>query len=112
MSDMERKIYVTPVSEVVPLTGERLLDDGVEILNDGGRFAIITFHSMEDRIVKEKFKTWENPCTCPKDFPVCICGKKPLGKVITKKPVTSSEDEIRNNRRAHSCKLRIFERKR
>ena len=79
---------------------------------DSGRFAIITFHSMEDRIVKEKFKTWENPCTCPKDFPVCICGKKPLGRVITKKPVTSSEDEIKNNRRAHSCKLRIFERKR
>ena len=91
---------------------EKLLDDGVELLNDGGRFAIITFHSMEDRIVKDKFKTWENPCTCPKDFPVCICGKKPLGKVITKKPVTSSEDEIKNNRRAHSCKLRIFERKR
>ena len=88
---------------------EKMLDSSVELLNDGGRICVITFHSLEDRIVKEKFKTWENPCTCPKDFPVCICGKKPLGKVITRKPVTPSADEVKINRRAHSCKLRIFE---
>ena len=89
----------------------RMLDDSVELLGSKGRIAVITFHSLEDRIVKDKFRTWEDPCTCPKDFPYCVCGKKPLGKVITKKPVTASDDEIKNNRRAHCCKLRIFEKK-
>ena len=92
------------------LTGlEKMLEDSVELLDDGGRIAVITFHSLEDRIVKDTFKTWENPCTCPKDFPYCVCGKKPKGKVITRKPVTASADEIKSNRRAHCCKLRIFE---
>ncbi|SCW32658.1 16S rRNA (cytosine1402-N4)-methyltransferase [Ruminococcaceae bacterium YRB3002] len=89
---------------------ERMLDDSVELLNEGGRIAVITFHSLEDRIVKEKFRTWENPCTCPKDFPYCVCGNVPKGRVITKKPVVASDEEIKTNRRAHSCKLRIFER--
>ncbi len=88
-----------------------MLDSGIRILKDGGRMCIITFHSLEDRIVKDKFKMWENPCTCPKDFPVCVCGRKPLGKVITRKPVTASAEEIKSNRRAHSCKLRIFEKR-
>ena len=90
---------------------EKMLDDAVELLSPGGRIAVISFHSLEDRIVKDKFKTWENPCICPKDFPVCTCGRKPKGKVITKKPVTASPEEIKNNRRAHCCKLRIFEKK-
>ena len=90
---------------------EKMLDDAVELLSPRGRIAVISFHSLEDRIVKDKFKTWENPCICPKDFPVCTCGRKPKGKVITKKPVTASPEEIKNNRRAHCCKLRIFEKK-
>ncbi len=90
---------------------EKMLDDSIGLLAAGGRIAVITFHSLEDRIVKEKFKTWENPCTCPKDFPYCVCGRKPEGKIITKKPVIASDDEIKNNRRAHCCKLRIFEKK-
>ena len=88
---------------------QKMLDDSVELLSDGGRIAVISFHSLEDRIVKETFKTWENPCICPKDFPVCTCGRKPKGKVITRKPVVASPDEVRCNRRAHCCKLRIFE---
>ena len=89
----------------------RLLDDAVELLNDGGRIAIISFHSLEDRIVKEKFKTWESPCICPKDFPVCVCGRKSKGKVITRKPVCATPEEIKENPRSHCCKLRVFEKK-
>ena len=87
------------------------LDDMIEILNPGGRLCIITFHSLEDRIVKSAFKKNENPCTCPPDFPVCVCGKKSKGKVITRKPILPSEQEMEENPRSKSAKLRIFERK-
>ncbi|MBR6405675.1 MAG: 16S rRNA (cytosine(1402)-N(4))-methyltransferase RsmH [Lachnospiraceae bacterium] len=86
------------------------LSEMVDALAPGGRIAIITFHSLEDRIVKQCFRTAENPCICPPDFPVCVCGRKSKGKVITKKPVTASEQELSENPRAHSAKLRVFER--
>ena len=89
---------------------ETLLNDGIRKLKPGGRFAIITFHSLEDRIVKEAFRTAESPCTCPRDFPVCVCGKKSLGTVITKKPIEPTEEEIEINPRSRSSKLRVFER--
>ncbi len=87
------------------------LDDLIELLNPGGRLCIITFHSLEDRIVKSAFKKAENPCTCPSDFPVCVCGKKPLGKVITRKPILPTELELEENTRSKSAKLRVFEKK-
>ena len=90
---------------------ERALEEMISLLNDKGRLAVITFHSLEDRIVKNAFRTAENPCTCPPQFPVCVCGKKSKGRVITKKPVTPDEGEIEENIRAHSAKLRIFERR-
>lgn len=86
------------------------LDDMIDILNFGGRLCIITFHSLEDRIVKSAFRKNENPCTCPKDFPVCVCGKVSKGSIITRKPVLPGEAEIAANSRAKSAKLRIFER--
>lgn len=86
------------------------LKDMVTLLNDKGRICIITFHSLEDRIVKNIFRECENPCICPPDFPVCVCGRKPLGKVISKKPIVPSARELDNNKRAQSAKLRIFER--
>lgn len=85
------------------------LQDMIDILAPGGRLLIITFHSLEDRIVKEAFKTNENPCTCPPGFPVCVCGKKPKGRVITKKPILPSKEELEFNKRSKSAKLRIFE---
>lgn len=85
------------------------LKDMIDILAPGGRLLIITFHSLEDRIVKEAFKTNENPCTCPPGFPVCVCGKKPKGRVITKKPILPSKEELEFNKRSKSAKLRIFE---
>lgn len=90
---------------------ERALEEMIGLLNDRGRLAVITFHSLEDRIVKNAFRTAENPCTCPPQFPVCICGKKSRGTVITKKPVTPGREETEGNSRAHSAKLRIFERR-
>lgn len=87
------------------------LDDMIDMLNTGGRICIITFHSLEDRIVKGIFKKNENPCTCPSNFPVCVCGKVSKGKVITKKPILPSEEEMEVNSRSKSAKLRIFERK-
>lgn len=87
------------------------LDEMIELLNPGGRLCIITFHSLEDRIVKSSFKKNENPCTCPSDFPVCVCGKKSKGKVVTRKPILPSEEELEENSRAKSAKLRVFERK-
>ena len=87
------------------------IDTMIEHLNFGGRICIITFHSLEDRIVKTKFRENENPCTCPPNFPVCVCGKVSKGKVITRKPIIPSEEEIVNNKRAKSSKLRIFERR-
>lgn len=86
------------------------LDDMIDLLNPGGRICIITFHSLEDRIVKNTFRKSENPCTCPPNFPVCVCGKAPKGRVITKKPILPGEEELAINKRAKSAKLRIFER--
>ena len=86
------------------------LDDMIDMLNPGGRLCIITFHSLEDRIVKSAFKKNENPCTCPSDFPVGVCGKVSKGRVITRKPILPSEEEMEVNSRSKSAKLRIFER--
>ena len=86
------------------------LDDMIDLLNPGGRICIITFHSLEDRIVKSNFKKNENPCTCPSNFPVCVCGKKSKGRVVTRKPVLPSEKELEENSRSKSAKLRVFER--
>ena len=85
------------------------LDEMIGLLNPGGRICIITFHSLEDRIVKTIFKTNENPCTCPPDFPVCVCGNVSKGKVITRKPILPSQEEMEHNPRSKSAKLRVFE---
>lgn len=86
------------------------LDQMIDLLNDHGRICVITFHSLEDRIVKNIFKTNERPCTCPPSFPVCVCGKKSKGRVITRKPILPSEEELEVNSRSKSAKLRVFER--
>ena len=86
------------------------LDDMIDLLNPGGRLCIITFHSLEDRIVKSAFRKNENPCTCPSDFPVCVCGKVSKGSILTRKPILPSKEEMEENSRAKSAKLRIFER--
>lgn len=86
------------------------IDDMIDLLNPGGRLCIITFHSLEDRITKVAFKRNEDPCTCPKNFPVCVCGKKSKGKVITRKPILPSDEELEANSRSKSAKLRVFER--
>lgn len=85
------------------------LQDMIDLLLPGGRLLIITFHSLEDRIVKEAYKINENPCTCPPNFPVCVCGKKAKGRIITKKPILPSKEELEYNKRSKSAKLRIFE---
>ena len=87
------------------------LDDMIELLNDDGRICIITFHSLEDRIVKTIFKKNEDPCTCPREFPICVCGKISKGKVITRKPILPGEQELEENKRSKSSKLRVFERR-
>ncbi len=89
---------------------DEALEEGIGLLQEGGRMAVITFHSLEDRRVKEAFKKAENPCVCPPGFPVCVCGKRSLGHAVTKKPVTASAKELSDNNRAHSAKLRVFER--
>ena len=86
------------------------LDDMIDLLNPGGRICIITFHSLEDRIVKTIFKKNENPCTCPREFPVCVCGKKSKGNVVGRKPILPSDEELEVNSRSKSAKLRVFER--
>ena len=101
------RIFVNKELEVL----EEALDKAVNLLNNNGKLLVITFHSLEDRMVKEKFREYENPCTCPPEIPVCVCNKKSLGKVITKKPITAKKSELNENNRAHSAKLRIFERK-
>jgi 16S rRNA (cytosine1402-N4)-methyltransferase len=85
------------------------LDTMIGLLNPGGRICIITFHSLEDRIVKSSFKKNENPCTCPSNFPVCVCGNKSKGHVVTRKPILPSEEELAVNKRSKSAKLRVFE---
>ena len=85
------------------------IEDGVNRLSKGGRMAIITFHSLEDRIVKLKFRELADPCTCPKDFPVCICGKKPLVKLVSRKAIEPSNQEVEENPRSRSARLRIVE---
>ena len=99
------RIFVNKELEVL----EEAMDKAVNLLNDKGKLLIITFHSLEDRMVKEKFRNYESPCTCPSDFPVCACGNKSLGKVLTKKPIVAKDEELNENNRAHSAKLRIFE---
>ncbi len=88
---------------------ENSIDKMIELLNPGGRLSIITFHSLEDRIVKNLFRRNMNPCTCPPSFPVCTCGQAPKGKIITRKPIIPSDEEISDNKRAKSSKLRVFE---
>ena len=86
------------------------IDTMIDLLNPEGRLSIITFHSLEDRIVKTRFRTNENPCTCPPSLPVCVCGKKIKGKVVTRKPIVPDDQEIEENKRSKSSKLRVFER--
>ena len=101
------RMYVNQELEVL----EEALDKAVELLEDRGRLLVITFHSLEDRIVKNKFREFEKPCKCPPNIPICVCGKESLGKVITKKPIVAGELELKDNSRAHSAKLRVFERR-
>ena len=91
---------------------EKSIDKMTDLLAPGGRLSIITFHSLEDRIVKNRFRINENPCTCPPDFPVCMCGKKSKGRVVTRKPILPSEEELSENKRSKSAKLRVFEKSR
>lgn len=88
---------------------ENSIDTMIELLNPGGRLSIITFHSLEDRIVKNRFRMNENPCTCPPEFPVCMCGRKSRGRVVTRKPILPSDEELLANKRSKSAKLRVFE---
>lgn len=88
---------------------ETALDAGFDALKKGGRMAVITFHSLEDRIVKNRFRDFCTGCTCPPEFPVCVCGKKPRGRLITKKPLTAGSDELSENSRSRSAKLRVIE---
>lgn len=90
---------------------EQSIEDMIDVLNPGGRLCIITFHSLEDRIVKNAFKTAENPCTCPPEFPVCVCGKISKGRMVSKKPIIADANELQNNPRSSSAKLRVFEKK-
>ena len=87
----------------------KAIEDGVNRLNKGGRMAIITFHSLEDRIVKLKFRDLANPCTCPKEFPICVCGKEPLVKLVSRKAIEPSKEEVLENPRSRSAKLRVIE---
>lgn len=89
---------------------KKTIEDIASVLNDKGRIVVITFHSLEDKIIKHTFEELEGRCTCPKDFPVCVCGYKSLGKVITKKPIICRKEELEENPRARSAKLRVFER--
>jgi len=100
------RIYVNNELEVL----EKAIDKAINLLNNNGRLLIITFHSLEDRIVKEKFRYYENPCSCPKDIPICVCNKKSYGRILNKKAIVANSDELDENNRSHSAKLRIFER--
>lgn len=98
--EVNRELYVL----------EESIDTMIDLLNDKGRLCIITFHSLEDRIVKNKFRDNVNTCTCPPDFPVCVCDNRPKGVIITRKPIVPTDEEIEINKRAKSSKLRVFER--
>lgn len=89
---------------------KKSLDDFIDLLNPGGRLCIITFHSLEDRIVKSAYRKNENPCICPPEFPICVCGRKSKGKAVNRKPILPSKEELEKNKRAKSAKLRVFER--
>ena len=99
------RIEVNGELDCIPKAIER----GAELLKSGGRMAIISFHSLEDRLVKNGFQRLERPCTCPSDFPICVCGKKQVVKIITKKPILSTNEELEYNSRSHSAKLRVCE---
>lgn len=99
------RIEVNAELEAIP----KAIEDGIELLVTGGRMSIISFHSLEDRLVKNGFQKAEKPCTCPDDFPICVCGKKQKVKIITKKPILPCEEELLNNSRSHSAKLRVCE---
>ena len=88
---------------------EPALRDAVALLSPGGRMAVITFHSLEDRITKQTFASLASGCTCPKDFPVCVCGKKPIVKLVGSKPIVASPKELEDNPRSRSAKLRVVE---
>lgn len=94
--------------ELAPLRAA--LEDAAGMLNPGGRLCVIAFHSLEDRIVKQTFRTLQNPCVCPPSFPVCVCGRKPLGRQLTGKPITAGAEELERNPRSRSATLRVFER--
>ena len=100
-------IRIAVNDELDPL--DKAICDFVDCLKPGGRMLVITFHSLEDRIVKNAFRRNENPCTCPPEFPVCVCGKTSRGHVVTRKPILPTEEEMETNSRAKSAKLRIFE---
>ena len=102
--DREDRLY--PLLEEL----ERLLECALEALNPGGRLAIISFHSLEDRLVKTAYARWARGCTCPPDFPVCVCGKTPRVKLVGRRPITAGEEELKENPRARSAKLRLAER--
>ena len=99
------RIEVNGELEILP----QAVKDGIESLNPGGRMEVITFHSLEDRIVKDAYAEMATGCTCPRDFPICVCGNKPKIKIITKKPITATEKELAENHRSASAKLRIAE---
>ena len=99
------RIYINRELEVI----DAALDKIIDRLNEGGRICVISFHSLEDKLVKDKFKTFVDPCTCPKGYP-CVCGKKSKGKIINRKVIVANDEELENNRRSKSAKLRIFER--
>ena len=88
---------------------QNTLEEMIDLLNPGGRLCIITFHSLEDRIVKQAFKKAQDPCTCPPNFPVCVCGNRSKGHMVGRKPILPSEEEMERNPRAKSAKLRVFE---
>lgn len=99
------RIEVNGELDCIPIA----IESGAELLNPGGRMSVISFHSLEDRLVKNGFQKLERPCTCPSDFPICVCGKKQAVKIITKKPILPSEEELKINSRSHSAKLRVCE---
>jgi 16S rRNA (cytosine1402-N4)-methyltransferase len=101
------RIYINNELEIL----SKALLKAVNLLNEKGRLVIITFHSLEDRLVKNAFAKFKDPCECPKSFPVCVCGKKPLGEIITRKPILPGKNELEENPRARSAKLRVFEKR-